>query len=72
MHLSGVSLRSTLSGEKIVVEEGYEKSISVCVCVMVLVFGLIGNINAALIDRGNGMIYDSDQNITCMIMGDRK
>ena len=33
-------------------------------CVIMLVFGVIGNADAALIDRGGGLIYDSDQNIT--------
>ena len=31
---------------------------------IILIFGLIEIANAALIDRGGGLIYDSDQNIT--------
>ncbi len=33
-------------------------------CVIVLIFGIAGVANAALIDRGGGLIYDSDQDIT--------
>jgi hypothetical protein len=35
-------------------------------CMLVVTLGLSGAANAALIDRGNGMIYDSSQDITWM------
>ena len=40
------------------------KKLPVFQFVVVLVFGIIGKINAAHIDRGGGLIYDSYQNIT--------
>jgi hypothetical protein len=40
------------------------KRLSVFLCAMVLVLGFVGTSNAFLYDRGNGLIYDSDQNIT--------
>ncbi|MFH2063645.1 MAG: hypothetical protein ABIK15_00430 [Pseudomonadota bacterium] len=42
------------------------KIISVFLFLLLLVLGAIGTATAELIDRGNGMIYDSDQDITWM------
>ena len=40
------------------------KKLSVFLCAMLLVLGVVGIANAALIDRGGGLIYDEDQDIT--------
>jgi len=40
------------------------KKVSVFSCAMLLVFGVVGIANAALIDRGGGLIYDTDSGIT--------
>ena len=40
------------------------KKLSVFLFVMLLFFGFAGIANTALIDRGSGLIYDSDQDIT--------
>ena len=40
------------------------KKVLVLLWAMLLVLGVAGISNAALIDRGGGLIYDSDQNIT--------
>ena len=40
------------------------KKLSVILCTIVLVLGFVGTSSAFLYDRGGGLIYDSDQNIT--------
>jgi hypothetical protein len=45
-------------------EKRIMKTLSVFLCAMVLLLGFVGTSNAFLYDRGNGLIYDSDQNIT--------
>jgi len=40
------------------------KRLLVFLCAMMLVFGYVRTVNAILIDRGGGLIYDSDQGIT--------
>ena len=40
------------------------KKLSIFSCVMLLFFGFAGISNAALLDRGGGLIYDSDLGIT--------
>jgi hypothetical protein len=42
------------------------KTLSVFLCAVVFVLGFVGSANAFLYDRGNGLIYDSAQNITWM------
>jgi hypothetical protein len=42
------------------------KRLSVFLCAMVLVLGIVGTSNAALWDRGGGLIYDDALNITWM------
>jgi hypothetical protein len=40
------------------------KKLSVFLCAMVLVFGVVGNANSALVDRGRGLMYDDVLDIT--------
>jgi hypothetical protein len=45
-------------------EKRIMKTLSVFLYTIVLVFGIVGTSNAFLYDRGGGLIYDSDQNLT--------
>jgi len=40
------------------------KRLSVVLCPVVAAFGALGHADAELFDRGGGLVYDSDQDIT--------
>jgi hypothetical protein len=43
---------------------GILKRILLFSCAAILLFGMVGTANAILIDRGNGMIYSTDMDVT--------